>query len=99
MSIYPGDPLTPFKPAYKNATRLPRDSEDLNIPTIPSIPISYEDAIPLLKSLNGKGIKREDKEGFREGGLGYRGVEYWTGPGEDEAEMTNVVDDKVTPIW
>lgn len=77
LSIYPGDPLTPFVPAHKNASRLPLDSPDLNIPSIPSIPISYEDAIPLLKSLHGRGIKREDKPGFREGGLGYRGVEYW----------------------
>jgi N-acetylated-alpha-linked acidic dipeptidase len=99
LSIYPGDPLTPFVPAYKNATRLPSSDPSINIPSIPSIPISYQDALLLLKSLNGKGIKRLDKPGFREGGLGYLGVEYWTGPGEDTVELVNVMDDKVTPIW
>lgn len=53
----------------------------------------------MLKSLNGKGTKRHDKPGFREGGLGYRGVEYWTGPGEEIVELVNEMDDKVTPLW
>ncbi|GAA5982736.1 hypothetical protein JCM10908_006765 [Rhodotorula pacifica] len=109
LSLYPGDPLTPGQPSYNpslpNAPdRLPRDGEEINIPSIPSIPLSYEDAIPLLKSLNGKGFKLEDErdgkpKGWKEGGLRDRGVEYWTGPGEEEVELTNVVDEKVTPIW
>ncbi|KAK4703801.1 N-acetylated-alpha-linked acidic dipeptidase, partial [Phenoliferia sp. Uapishka_3] len=103
LSIYPGDPLTPFTPAYKNATnRLPRDDPSINMPTIPSFPISYQDALPLLKSLNGKGYQMRDaskgKE-WKEGGLGYLGVEYWSGPGEDTIKMENIMDDKVTPIW
>ncbi|KAJ3087241.1 hypothetical protein HK102_011524 [Quaeritorhiza haematococci] len=42
---YNGDPLTPFEPAFKNATRLP--IEESNIAKIPSLPISYEDAEPV----------------------------------------------------
>lgn len=110
LALYPGDPLTPGKPAYNPALpnapeRLPRDSEGLNIPAIPSLPLSYEDAVPLLKSLNGKGVKladgREGKPpGWREGGLRDEGVEYWTGDGQGvEVELVNVVDEKVTPIW
>ncbi|KAL8280525.1 hypothetical protein RQP46_007173 [Phenoliferia psychrophenolica] len=103
LSMYPGDPLTPFTPAYKNATtRLPRDSTEINVPDIPSFPISFQDALPLLKSLNGKGVQmRDETKGpeWKEGGLGYLGVEYWSGPGEDIVEMVNIMDDKVTPIW
>lgn len=102
LSSYPGDPLTPFVPAYKDTKdRLPRDDPEINIPSIPSLPISYEDALPLLKSLNGKGIKmgKDNPEGFREGGLGYLGVEYWSGPGEEIVEVINIMEDKVTPIW
>ena len=52
LSMYPGDPLTPFTPAYKNTTtRLPRDSTDINIPTIPSFPISFQGALQLLHTL------------------------------------------------
>ncbi|GAA6059696.1 hypothetical protein JCM10212_000083 [Sporobolomyces blumeae] len=104
LSIYPGDPLTPGSPAYNpslssSPPRLPVDSPDLNVPTIPSLPISYEDAVPLLASLNGKGRERRDEEGWKEGGLRYRGVEYWTGPGEGMVRIENEMDGKVTKIW
>jgi len=107
LSIRPGDPLTPFKPAYnpnlpESPDRLPmNDSSLVNIPSIPSLPISYEDAIPLLKSLNGHGIKRQDTLEWKEGGLRYLGVEYFTGPStETFVEFVNEMDDrKTTPIW
>jgi hypothetical protein len=69
------------------------------VPKIPSLPISYEDALPLLKSLNGHGIKLGGKKGHKEGGLEYLGVEYWTGPGPDVAHLVNEMDDKVTAMW
>lgn len=109
LSLYPGDPLTPGEPSYNPALpnapdRLPRESESINVPSIPSLPLSYEDAIPLLRSLNGKGVRLEDgrqgkPKGWKEGGLRHKGVEYWTGPGEEVVELVNVVDEKVTPIW
>jgi N-acetylated-alpha-linked acidic dipeptidase len=52
MPLYPGDPLTPNIGATKDAKRL----EIKNAPTltkIPVIPISYGDALPLLKNLGG----------------------------------------------
>ncbi|GAA6011120.1 hypothetical protein JCM10207_005504 [Rhodosporidiobolus poonsookiae] len=109
LSSYPGDSLTPGLPAYNpslpnSPPRLPANSSELNMPTIPSLPISYADALPLLLRLNGRGSRLEDgregkREGWREGGLGYKGVEYWTGPSEGEVEMVNNVEDKVTAIW
>ena len=52
MPIYPGDPLTPNVGATKEAQRLER-SAATSLLKIPVIPISYHDALPLLKSLKG----------------------------------------------
>jgi N-acetylated-alpha-linked acidic dipeptidase len=52
MPIRPGDPLTPDVGATKDAKRL--DRKEVNtIMKIPVLPISYEDALPLLQSLGG----------------------------------------------
>jgi N-acetylated-alpha-linked acidic dipeptidase len=83
---------TPGKPAYANATRV----EGGNVPRIPSLPISYEDAIPLLELLKGKGIKAADIGSDWEGGLTHR-VEYWTGPSEQDLRLVNVQDTRVQP--
>ncbi|NLR60124.1 M28 family peptidase [Chitinophaga polysaccharea] len=50
--IYPGDPLTPNIGATANAQRLDR-LQAPNLLKIPVLPISYHDAAPLLKSLEG----------------------------------------------
>ncbi|MEO5594060.1 MAG: M28 family metallopeptidase [Chitinophagaceae bacterium] len=52
MPIYPGDPLTPGIGATKDAKRLDR-LEATNLLKLPVLPISYHDAQPLLKSLEG----------------------------------------------
>ncbi|MFL5809843.1 MAG: transferrin receptor-like dimerization domain-containing protein [Flavisolibacter sp.] len=52
MPVYPGDPLTPDIGATQNAKRLER-TEVKTIMKIPVLPISYEDALPLLQSLGG----------------------------------------------
>jgi N-acetylated-alpha-linked acidic dipeptidase len=52
MPLYPGDPLTPGVGATKSAKRLPIQ----NAPTltkIPVMPISYSDALPLLRAMSG----------------------------------------------
>lgn len=61
MPIYPGDPLTPGIGATKDAKRLER-SEATNLLKIPVLPISYHDAEPLLKSLEGP-VAPEDWRG------------------------------------
>jgi N-acetylated-alpha-linked acidic dipeptidase len=52
MPIYPGDPLTPGVGATKDAKRLDR-KDAANLLKIPVLPISYHDAEPLLRSLEG----------------------------------------------
>ncbi|MEO6316938.1 MAG: M28 family metallopeptidase [Chitinophagaceae bacterium] len=52
MPVYPGDPLTPNIGATKDAKRLER-ADATNLLKIPVLPISYHDAQPLLKSLEG----------------------------------------------
>jgi N-acetylated-alpha-linked acidic dipeptidase len=52
MPVHPGDPLTPGIGAVKGARRLLREEADV-IMKIPVLPISYGDALPLLKALGG----------------------------------------------
>jgi N-acetylated-alpha-linked acidic dipeptidase len=49
LSIYPGDPTTPGYPAYENAERI----EGTNVPKIPSLPISWQNAQRLLEEIHG----------------------------------------------
>ena len=53
MPLYPGDVLTPGYGATKNAKRLDRKDAP-TITKIPVLPISYEDALPLLAALEGE---------------------------------------------
>jgi N-acetylated-alpha-linked acidic dipeptidase len=52
MPVHPGDPLTPGIGATKNAKRLDRNETGV-ITKIPVLPISYADALPLLRALGG----------------------------------------------
>jgi N-acetylated-alpha-linked acidic dipeptidase len=52
MPLYPGDPLTPFVGATKDATRVPREQAQ-TLTKIPVLPIAYADALPLLKAVGG----------------------------------------------
>jgi N-acetylated-alpha-linked acidic dipeptidase len=52
MPVYPGDPLTPGVGATKEAKRLTL-SEVTTLTKIPTLPISYGDAQPLLAALTG----------------------------------------------
>jgi N-acetylated-alpha-linked acidic dipeptidase len=52
MPVFPGDPLTPGVGATKDAKRLSRE-EAPTLTKIPVMPISYGDALPLLKALGG----------------------------------------------
>lgn len=51
-ALYPGDPLTPGIGATADAKRLKREDAP-SIPKIPTLPISYADAQPLLAALLG----------------------------------------------
>ncbi len=52
-TAFPGDPLTPGVGATKDAKRLDRKDSPI-ITKIPVLPISYADATPLLKAIDGR---------------------------------------------
>ncbi len=52
MPIYPGDPLTPGYGSVPGAKRL-EIKDAATIAKIPTMPISYSDALPLLRNLGG----------------------------------------------
>src|SRR6185312_12809061 len=52
MEVHPGDPETPGWGSVPGAKRLPLDKVDV-LEKIPTQPISYGDALPLLKALDG----------------------------------------------
>ena len=78
MPVYPGDPLTPGIGATKEAKRLER-LEATNLLKIPVLPISYHDAHPLLKSLEGPVAP----EGWR----GALPITYHIGPGKTKVHL------------
>ncbi|HZS06922.1 MAG TPA: M28 family metallopeptidase [Blastocatellia bacterium] len=84
MPIHPGDPLTPGWGAVKGARRLARE-EAKTILKIPVLPISYGDALPLLRSLKGRVVP----EAWR----GALPVTYRLGAGETKVHL------KVTADW
>jgi N-acetylated-alpha-linked acidic dipeptidase len=75
---YPGDPLTPGIPSTPGTPRLD-PSDAANLPKIPSTPISYGEAKPLLEALTGP----EAPEEFQ-GGLPFK---YHVGPGPTETRL------------
>ncbi|KAL2158469.1 hypothetical protein VTH06DRAFT_4235 [Thermothelomyces fergusii] len=100
LSFRQGDPTTPGYPSKPGVPRLPVDEA---IPSIPSVPISYRDALPLLKALNGHGPKAEDLNEYwtRNLGLQYKGVHYNIGPTPDDV-VVNLYNDQeyvITPLW
>ena len=52
MPLYPGDPLTPFVAATADAERMTVE-ESPAIMKIPVLPLSYSDALPLLRAMTG----------------------------------------------
>lgn len=94
----PGDPTTP---GYPSKPGVPRQEAEV-IPKIPSMPLSYEDALPLLKALNHHGPAASSLgEHWEGGGLDYKGVEYSIGPSPPHLQV-NLVNEQeyvMTPLW
>jgi N-acetylated-alpha-linked acidic dipeptidase len=88
MPTYPGDVLTPGYAATADAKRLDRKDAP-TITKIPVLPISYEDAQPLLEALDGTMAP----ESWR-GGLP---ITYHIGPGPAKVHLKLEFDWKLTP--
>jgi N-acetylated-alpha-linked acidic dipeptidase len=88
MPTYPGDVLTPGYAATADAKRLDRKDAP-TITKIPVLPISYEDAQPLLEALEGTMAP----ESWR-GGLP---ITYHIGPGPAKVHLKLEFDWKLTP--
>jgi N-acetylated-alpha-linked acidic dipeptidase len=90
MPIYPGDPTTPGVGAKGDVKRLARK----DIPTltkIPTLPISYGDAKPLLAALKGPVAP----ESFR----GALPITYHIGPGPAKVHLKVTFDWQIKPVY
>ncbi|QPG95944.1 hypothetical protein C2857_002644 [Epichloe festucae Fl1] len=100
LSTRPGDPTTPGYPSKPGVPRAPAHD---STPSIPSLPISYADAIPILKALNGHGPKASDLNSFWKKNLGleYKGVDYNIGPSPENMvlKLYSQQEYVTTPQW
>jgi N-acetylated-alpha-linked acidic dipeptidase len=90
MPVYPGDPLTPNIGATKDAKRLDR-KEATTIMKIPVLPISYEDALPLLQSLNGQVVPASWRGGLP--------ITYHVGPSKEKAHLKLEFNWDIKPLY
>lgn len=87
---YSGDPLTPGIAATKKARRIPL--KDVKVFTkIPTLPLSYGDARPLLEALKGPVAPREWR--------GSLGMTYHTGPGPATVRLVVKSNWDIKPIY
>ncbi len=92
---YPGDPETPGVASTPELPDTARISPEGNQPHIPSIPISYHDASPILQALKGPGVPK----GWQ-GALGFRyHVGLAAGQGAVKAHLVSQQDYQRRTIW
>ncbi|MBA3768440.1 MAG: folate hydrolase, partial [Acidobacteria bacterium] len=90
MPLYPGDPLTPGTGATRDAQRLQREKA-LTITRIPVLPISYGDALPLLRALGGPVAPASWR--------GALPITYHTGPGPAIVHLRLEFDWRLVPAY
>jgi N-acetylated-alpha-linked acidic dipeptidase len=90
MPVYTGDPLTPGVGATKDAKRLDR-KDAITLMKIPVLPISYEDALPLLQSLGGDVVP----ESWR----GALPITYHVGPSKDKVHLKLEFNWDIKPLY
>lgn len=90
MPVYSGDPLTPGVGATKDAKRLDR-SEATTLTKIPVLPISYGDALPLLRNLGGPRVPVEWR--------GALPLTYHMGPGPARVHLKVEFDWNLVPAY
>lgn len=93
LMLYPGDPTTPgfaSTLSVKSSQRLPlKDSQ--TVPKIPSTPLSYQDAAPILQALGGPDSPRS-----WQGALPFT---YHLGPGPVKVHLSLQQDYRLRTIW
>jgi N-acetylated-alpha-linked acidic dipeptidase len=90
VPIYPGDPLTPFQPSIPGVERIAIEDAQ-NIQKIPVQPISYGEALKILRHIAGPVVPGE-----WQGGLP---LAYHIGPGPARIEMHVEYDYQQRPVW
>jgi N-acetylated-alpha-linked acidic dipeptidase len=93
MFKYPGDPTTPglaSLPTLPDSQRVP-PSQATDMPKIPTTPLSYGDAAPILENLGGPESPRD-----WQGALPFT---YHVGPGPVRVKMHLKQDYRYWPIW
>ena len=90
MPVAPGDPLTPFIGATADAKRLDR-KDALTLMKIPVLPISYEDALPILKSLGGEVVPPSWRGGLP--------ITYHVGPSTDKVHLQLAFNWDIKPVY
>jgi N-acetylated-alpha-linked acidic dipeptidase len=90
MPVYPGDPTTPGYGSTKDAKRLDR-KDAINIMKIPVLPISYQDALPLLASLEGPVVPDAWKGGLP--------LTYHAGPSKAKVRLALQFNWDIKPLY
>lgn len=90
VPIYPGDPLTPGTPSIPGVERIPME-EAPTIQKIPVQPISYGEALKILRRIGGDVVPSD-----WQGGLP---LTYHLGPGPARIEMDVHYDYQTRPVW
>ncbi|HUR94506.1 MAG TPA: PA domain-containing protein, partial [Gemmatimonadales bacterium] len=90
MPIYPGDPLTPGWASEAGGKKLARE-ESKTLLKIPVLPISYGDALPLLRSLRGPLAP----EAWR----GALPITYHVGPGASKLHLKLAFEWRQRPLY
>jgi len=90
MALYPGDPLSPGWASEAGARRLNRD-EAKTLLKIPVLPISWADALPLLRQLSGPVVP----ESWR----GALPLTYHMGPGPATVHLAVDLDWSTRPLY
>ena len=90
MPVYPGDPTTPGYGSTKDAKRLDR-KDAINIMKIPVLPISYQDALPFLASLEGPVVPDTWKGGLP--------LTYHAGPSKAKVRLALQFNWDIKPLY
>ncbi len=91
MPVQPGDPLTPGWGATEDREKLTRE-EARTLTRIPVLPISWGDALPILRQLRSTPAPNDDWKGALP-------ITYHIGPGPAEVRMRTAYEWEVRPIY